>query len=85
MFMRHWLASILHLERPDLVYCLPWEFGSGKALPREPYRHIQRVSYLAHWLPAPRDWQPSRVTRHHRWAWLKQIETADAAERRDRS
>jgi hypothetical protein len=82
MFMRHWLANILYLERQDLIYCLPIEFSRGNALPRGAYRHIKRVSYLAHFLPAPRDWQPSRVTRHHRWSWLKQIETAGVTKRR---
>jgi hypothetical protein len=84
MFMRHWLASMLHLERPDLIYCLPMEFSRGKSLPREPYRHIKRLSYLTRWLPAPRDWQPARVTRHHRWSWLAQVGAADVAKRRHR-
>ena len=84
MFMRHWLASLLHLERPDLIYCLPFEFSRGEALPSEPHRHVKRVSYLAHLLPAPRDWQPSRVTRHRRWSWLAQVEAADVAKRRHR-
>jgi hypothetical protein len=84
VFMRHWLASLLHLERPDLVRCLPVEFSYGRRLPRAPHRSINRISSLAHLLPKPRGWEASRVTRHHRWAWLKRVETADVAERRHR-
>jgi hypothetical protein len=80
MFMRHWLASLLHLERPDLSHCLPVTFGDGKRLPPGNHPRINRVVSYSRWLPAPRDWQPSRVTRHHRWAWLTQIEAADVVE-----
>ena len=64
-FMRHWLASILHLERPDLCCRLPVEFGEGKRLPC-----IDRGGSRRGFRPAPRNWDASRVIRHHRWAWL---------------
>lgn len=77
MFMRHWLASFLHLERPDLFHCLPVTFGNGKRLPHGTHPRINRVATFARWLPAPRDWDESRVTGHHRWAWLTQLEPAE--------
>ena len=36
-FMRHWLAALLDLERPDLYQCLPEDFNLGHRLP--PGRH----------------------------------------------
>jgi len=80
MFMRHWLASMVHLERPDLSCCLPVTFGDGKRLPPGTHPRINRVVSYSRWLPAPRDWNESQVTRHHRWAWLKQVEAADVVE-----
>ncbi len=32
-FMRHWLAALLGLERPDLYECLPDSFALGHSLP----------------------------------------------------
>ena len=32
-FMRHWLAALLDLERPDLYQCLPEDFNLGHRLP----------------------------------------------------
>src|SRR5271157_4237293 len=84
VFMRHWLASILHLERPDLCRCLPMSFVYGRRLPRGAHPRINRVGCRPDFLPAPRGWEPSRVTRHRRWAWLARIGTADLAERRHR-
>jgi len=84
VFMRHWLASFLHLERPDLIRCLPVDFSNGKRLPSGTHPRINRVGSIPHLLPASRDWEASRVTRHHRWAWLKRVGAADAAERRPR-
>lgn len=70
VFMRHWLASLLHLERPDLCCYLPVEFGNGKRLPHGTPRRINKVGSLRDFRPAPRDWDASRVIRHRRWAWL---------------
>ena len=70
LFMRHWLTSFLHLERPDLFQCLPVSFGNGRRLPPGQHPRINRLGASALWLPAPRDWDASRVIRHHRWAWL---------------
>lgn len=72
VFMRHWLANMLYLERPDLVRCLPVDFSYGKPLPSGKHPRINRVVTYSRWLPAPRDWDESQVTRHHRWAWLAQ-------------
>lgn len=73
MFMRHWLASFLHLERPDLFRCLPVSFGNGQRLPAGQHPHSNGTGTPARPLPAPRDWDASRVTRHHRWAWLASL------------
>ena len=81
VFMRHWLADLLHLERPDLCCCLPREFGNGRPLPRSTHPRLNRMGSNPHFLPAPRDWNASRVTRHHRWAWLNQVGATDFAER----
>jgi hypothetical protein len=79
VFMRHWLASFLHLERPDLCRCLPVAFGNGERLPPGPHPRINRVGWIPHLLPAPRGWETSRVTRHHRWTWLERVRAADFA------
>ena len=79
MFMRHWLASFLHLERPDLFHRLPISFGDGKRLPYGRHSGIGHLTRYSRWSPPPRDWEAARVTRHRRWAWLKQIEAAGVA------
>jgi len=71
MFMRHWLASFLHLERLDLYHCLPATFSNGKRLPPGNHPRINHGAGFSRWLPASRDWDAARVTRHHRWAWLR--------------
>jgi hypothetical protein len=73
VFMRHWLASILHLERPDLCRCLPVEFCCGKRLQRGTHPRINRAGSIRNFLPAPCAWDDSRVIRHHTWAWLTGI------------
>jgi hypothetical protein len=78
VFMRHWLASMLHLEQPDLVRCLPLEFSNGKPLPPGTHSRIQRVGGRPQRMPVPRRWEASRVLRHHRWTWLKQVGTTTA-------
>ena len=70
MFMRHWLASFLQLERPDLFRCLPVSFANGQRLPPTQHPRSNRTGISVPPPPAPRDWDASRVTRHHRWAWL---------------
>ena len=72
MFMRHWLASFLHLERPDLFRCLPVSFANGRRLPDQPPPG-DSTGTPARVSPAPRDWDATRVIRHHRWAWLTKI------------
>ena len=69
MFMRHWLASFLHLERPDLFYCLPISFGDGQRLPVGKHPRIHRNGLCAV-LPNVCNWDEQRVFRHFRWAWL---------------
>ncbi len=73
VFMRHWLGSLLQLERPDLCRCLPMSFAYGQRLPRG-----MQVDFI----PAPCGWDPSRVTRHRSWAWLARRGLAEVAERR---
>ena len=74
VFMRHWLASFLHLERPDLYDCLPREFGNGRQLPQGLHPRINRRSLIRDFLPNPRGWDAARVTRHFRWAWLTALD-----------
>jgi len=70
VYMRHWLDSLLGLERPDLHHCLPREFGNGQQLPPGLHPRINRRGLVPDLLPQPRAWDAARVTRHHRWAWL---------------
>jgi hypothetical protein len=84
-FMRHWLGSILHLERPDFSCCLPMSFARGKRLAHGTRPRTNRFGCNPDFLPASRDWDPSRVTRHHRWAWLARIGTPEVSERRRRT
>lgn len=71
MFMRHWLASFLHLERPDLFYCLPVTFGDDRRLPPGTHPRIRRNGGCYAPPPNPRDWNEQRVYRHFRWTWLR--------------
>ena len=80
-YMRHWLAGLLGVERPDLYECLPESFALGHPLP--PAVHPRR-----RWhgnrrpLHPPRDWNPQRVIEHRRWRWLaKRLPARTAAER----
>jgi hypothetical protein len=68
-FMRHWLSSLLELERPDLNECLPETYVLGHPLPppRHPRRRWRGNGKPRH---APRDWNPRRVLEHCRWRWL---------------
>ena len=70
VFMRHWLANLLGLERPDLYRCLPPEFGNGRKLPHGRHPRIHRQGFIPNLLPNARSWNAARVTRHFRWAWL---------------
>lgn len=67
-FMRHWLASLLKLERLDLYHCLPENFGNGRRLPPGTHPRIPRRSFVAR-LPSPRKWDERRVLQNHRWHW----------------
>jgi hypothetical protein len=79
MFMRHWLASFLHLERPDLFYCLPITFGDGRRLPPGTHPRIHRNGFHAP-LPKPRDWNEQRVYRHFRWTWLRAASSSQSGQ-----
>ncbi len=70
VYMRHWLDSLLGLERPDLHRCLPVEFSNGRKLPHGLHPRINRRGFIRDLRPYPRAWDAARVTRHHRWAWL---------------
>jgi hypothetical protein len=82
-FMRHWLGSILILERPDLCRRLPDSFVWGERLPRGPQPHTGDDGGRRGRLPASQSWDPSRVTGHCSWAWLARIETAEVAGREE--
>jgi hypothetical protein len=69
-FMRHWLAALLDLERPDLYQCLPEGFNLGHRLPRGLHPLIRRKGCVPTLLPKPRLWDARRVLEHRRWAWL---------------
>ena len=79
-FMRHWLAALLDLERPDLYQCLPEDFNLGNRLP--PGRHplIRRKGCVPTLLPKPRPWDARRVLGHRRWSWLSGVKPADLAQ-----
>lgn len=68
VYMRHWLASLLKLERPDLYYCLPENFGNGRRLLPGTHSRVRRNGFTD-LLPAPRTWNAARVLRHSRWRW----------------
>jgi hypothetical protein len=76
-FMRHWLGSILQLERPDLCRLLPPGFAYGETLPRETLRAAGTGGRLRPYPPPARAWDPARVTWHRRWAWLARIAKAE--------
>ena len=69
-FMRHWLAALLDLERPDLYQCLPEDFNLGHRLPPGQHPLIRRKGFVPTLLPKPRPWNARRVLQHRRWAWL---------------
>lgn len=68
MFMRHWLASLLLLERPDLYRALPPEFDLGRPLPPGTHPRVNRHSSLP--LPTALAWNPDRVLQHRHWQFL---------------
>ena len=70
VFMRHWLAGLLGLERPDLLACLPMGFSNGSKLPHGRHPRINRRGFIRDLLPHPRPWDAARVTGNRRWAWL---------------
>jgi len=84
-FMRHWLAALLDLERPDLYQCLPEDFNLGHRLPPGQHPLIRRKGFVPTLLPKPRPWDARRVLEHRRWVWLGSSpggrEGADVAER----
>lgn len=69
MYMRHWLASLLREERPDLWSALPSSFDLGHRLPGGKHPRINRRHRVP--LPASRRWNPSRTRAHSRWAFLE--------------
>lgn len=70
-FMRHWINALFFHERPDLVACLPPEYSIGRPLPWTLQPQIRRRSYGP--LPAPRDWDASRVLKNDEWRWLEKL------------
>ena len=74
VFMRHWLNSLLGLERPDLHRCRPMEFSDGRQLPPGLHPRINRRGFIRDLLPNPRAWDAAQVTRHFRWAWLTALD-----------
>jgi hypothetical protein len=69
VFMRHWLAGVLGIERPDLYECLPDTFALGHPLP-PPVHPRRRWHGNGKPLHPPMEWDPQRVLRHRRWQWL---------------
>lgn len=67
-FMRHWLASLLKIERPDLWQALPHTYALGHRLPAGGSRRRSRSK--APPLPRAR-WNPERALGHHRWAFVR--------------
>ena len=68
MFMRHWLASLLHTERPDLHRALPPDFDLGRPLPEGTHPRVNRRSSLP--LPRAMNWNPDRVLEDRHWRFL---------------
>jgi hypothetical protein len=81
-FMRHWLGSILQLERLDLCRRLPTSFAYGHRLPRDTAPGVTKLGKPRSCLPMASEWDPSRVIRHHRWAWLARIGPSGLSDRR---
>ena len=68
VYMRHWLAGLLQIERPDLARALPPAFDLGQALPPEKAPRENRRNRLP--LPSPMEWNPNRVLQHRQWRFL---------------
>jgi hypothetical protein len=52
-FMRHWLAALPDLERPDLYQCLPEDFNLGHRLPPGQHPLIRlKTEDCGRWLKA---------------------------------
>src|ERR1035441_6764823 len=56
-FMRHWIAALLDLERPDLYQCLPENFNLGHRLPSGGHPPVRRTRLVPTLLPKPRAWE----------------------------
>ena len=69
VFMRHWLAGLLGVERPDLYECLPDMFALGHPLP-PPVHPRRRWHDNGKPLHPPMEWNPQRVLQHRHWRWL---------------
>jgi hypothetical protein len=69
VYLRHWLAGLLGVERPDLYECLPDTFALGHPLP-PPVHPRRRWHGNGRPLHPPMEWDPQRVLRHRRWQWL---------------
>jgi hypothetical protein len=67
-FTRHWLTSLLYVERPDLWACLPESFDMGTPLPGGRHPRINRRGGVTP--PKALRWQPARVLVHPRWRFL---------------
>ena len=79
VYMRHWLASLLLLERPDLARALPPDFDLGHPLPAGIFPRFNRRSLLA--LPKTMEWNPDRVLQHRHWCFLAEKTVGTSAPR----
>ncbi len=76
-YMRHWLAALLQIERPDLFARLPKEFAIGHPLP-------QATPPAGPAAAPPRPWNPRLIARHRHWRWLAEMWPADGSSARAR-
>lgn len=81
VYLRHWLAGLLGLERPDLYECMPDTFALGHPLP-PPVHPRRRWHGTGQPLHSATDWNPRRVLEHRHWRWLvKRLPARTEAER----
>lgn len=68
-FMRHWMASLLKCERPDLLAMIPKSFDTGHPLPAGTGR---RVSHRGGTFSRKTmKWEPARLQASSQWNWLQ--------------
>jgi hypothetical protein len=79
-YMRHWLASFLQVERPDLYCCLPSAFSNGIRLPDGIFTRTYPTISSTGFFPIPLKWDTTRITKRERWSWLKDVKIPAAPE-----